>query len=222
MAACRGKLSVMRERTQVQAAFPEQLRAGYRAFLGARFAAEHSRYRELAQSGQRPKIMLIGCCDSRVAPEVIFDARPGEIFVVRNVANLVPPYAPDGRVHATSAALEFGVCVLEVRDLIVMGHAMCGGIRALLEGSPMPADDFLGSWMSVAESAKRRVLESAPADPQAACEQEAVKLSLDNLRSFPWIRQRIDAGSLRTHGATFDIRSGVLSQLRPNGRFEPV
>jgi len=166
--------------------------------------------------------MVIACCDSRVDPSMILGAAPGELFVVRTVANLVPPYAPDGRFHATSAALEFGVCVLEVRDLIVMGHAMCGGIRALLQGSPVPADDFLGSWMSVAESAKRRVLESAPEDPQIACEQEAVKLSLDNLRSFPWIRQRVAAGKLRTHGATFDIRSGVLSFLRPDGSFAAV
>ncbi len=200
----------------------DKLIDGYRKFRATQWPERRITFQELARQGQSPRTMVIACCDSRVDPSMIFGAAPGELFVVRNVANLVPPYAPDGRVHATSAALEFGVCVLEVRDLIVMGHAMCGGIRALLEGSPMPADDFLGSWMSVAESAKRRVLESGPADPQAACEQEAVKLSLDNLRSFPWIRQRIDAGSLRTHGATFDIRSGVLSRLRPDGRFEPV
>ncbi len=200
----------------------DKLIDGYRKFRATQWPERRITFQELARQGQSPRTMVIACCDSWVDPSMIFGAAPGELFVVRNVANLVPPYAPDGRVHATSAALEFGVCVLEVRDLIVMGHAMCGGIRALLEGSPMPADDFLGSWMSVAESAKRRVLESGPADPQAACEQEAVKLSLDNLRSFPWIRQRIDAGSLRTHGATFDIRSGVLSRLRPDGRFEPV
>ncbi len=200
----------------------DKLIDGYRKFRATQWPERRITFQELARQGQSPRTMVIACCDSRVDPSMIFGAAPGELFEVRNVANLVPPYAPDGRVHATSAALEFGVCVLEVRDLIVMGHAMCGGIRALLEGSPMPADDFLGSWMSVAESAKRRVLESGPADPQAACEQEAVKLSLDNLRSFPWIRQRIAAGSLRTHGATFDIRSGVLSRLRPDGRFEPV
>jgi len=200
----------------------DKLIDGYRKFRSTQWPERRITFQELARQGQSPRTMVIACCDSRVDPSMIFGAAPGELFVVRNVANLVPPYAPDGRVHATSAALEFGVCVLEVRDLIVMGHAMCGGIRALLEGSPMPTDDFLGSWMSVAESAKRRVLESGPADPQAACEQEAVKLSLDNLRSFPWIRQRIDAGSLRTHGATFDIRSGVLSRLHPDGRFEPV
>lgn len=200
----------------------EKLIDGYRRFRANQWPERRMTFQELAREGQSPRTMVVACCDSRVDPSMIFGAAPGELFVVRNVANLVPPYAPDGRVHATSAALEFGVCVLEVRDLIVMGHAMCGGIRALLQGSPMPADDFLGSWMSVAESAKRRVLESRTEDPQTACEQEAVKLSLDNLRSFPWIRQRIDAGKLHTHGATFDIRSGVLSFLRPDGSFTAV
>jgi carbonic anhydrase len=200
----------------------QKLIEGYHHFRATQWPERRKTFQELAREGQSPRALVVGCSDSRVDPSMIFGAAPGELFIVRNVANLVPPYAPDGRFHATSAALEFGVCVLQVRDLIVMGHAMCGGIRALLEGSPMPADDFLGSWMSVAESAKRRVLEAAPADPQTACEQEAVKLSLDNLRSFPWIRQRIDDGRLRTHGMTFDIRTGVLSLLRGNGRFEAV
>lgn len=200
----------------------DKLIDGYRRFRADQWPERRARFQELAREGQSPRTMVVACCDSRVDPSMIFGAAPGELFVVRNVANLVPPYAPDGRFHATSAALEFAVCVLEVRDLIVMGHAMCGGIRALLEGSPMPADDFLGSWMSVAESAKRRVLEGSIEDRQAACEQEAVKLSLDNLRSFPWIRQRLDDGRLRTHGATFDIRSGVLSVLGVDGRFRPV
>ncbi|MBM3521725.1 MAG: carbonic anhydrase [Alphaproteobacteria bacterium] len=195
---------------------------GYRRFRADQWPERRARFQELAREGQSPRTMVIACCDSRVDPSMIFGAAPGELFVVRNVANLVPPYAPDGRFHATSAALEFAVCVLEVRDLIVMGHAMCGGIRALLEGSPRPADDFLGSWMSVAESAKRRVLEGNIEDPQAACEQEAVKLSLDNLRTFPWIRWRLDDGRLHTHGTTFDIRSGVLSILQRDGHFAPV
>ncbi|MBL8701514.1 MAG: carbonic anhydrase [Alphaproteobacteria bacterium] len=200
----------------------DKLIEGYRRFRSTQWPERRITFQELAREGQSPRAMVIACCDSRVDPSMIFGAAPGELFVVRNVANLVPPYAPDGRFHATSAALEFGVCVLQVQDLIVMGHAMCGGIRALLEGPPVAADDFLGSWMSVAESAKRRVLESAAEDRQTACEQEAVKLSLDNLRSFPWIRQRIAARRLTTHGATFDIRSGVLSLLRPDGRFAAV
>lgn len=200
----------------------DKLIDGYRRFRSTQWAERRATFQELARQGQSPRAMVVACCDSRVDPTMIFGTAPGELFVVRNVANLVPPYAPDGRVHATSAALEFGVCVLEVRELIVMGHAMCGGISALLKGSPVPADDFLGSWMSVAETAKRRVLEAGCPDLQAACEQEAVKLSLDNLRSFPWIRQRMDSGRLRAHGATFDIRSGMLSFLRGDGRFVAV
>jgi carbonic anhydrase len=200
----------------------DKLIAGYRRFRSTQWAERRITFQELAREGQSPRALVVACCDSRVDPTMIFGAAPGELFVVRNVANLVPPYAPDGRFHATSAALEFGIRVLQVRELIVMGHAMCGGISALLKGPPMPVDDFLGSWMSVAESAKRRVLEMAPDDPQAACEQEAVKLSLDNLRSFPWIRQRIDEGALRAHGATFDIRTGMLSFLQGDGRFVAV
>src|SRR5437762_8837593 len=106
--------------------FPDRLIDGYRSFASNRLSAEQSRYRELAQSGQSPEIMVIGCCDSRVSPEVIFDARPGELFVVRNVANIVPPYTPDGQAHGVSAALEFGVAALKVKHIVVLGHAHCG------------------------------------------------------------------------------------------------
>jgi carbonic anhydrase len=153
---------------------------------------------------------------------MVFDAAPGELFVVRNVANLVPPYAPDRLPHATSAALEFAVRVLKVPDVIVMGHAMCGGIRALLEGAPPPAGDFLGPWMAIAEPARRRALAAHSVDPQAACESEAVKLSLDNLLSFPWLATPVEEGRLRLHGALFDIRSGVLSVLGRDGGFASV
>src|ERR671917_187792 len=129
--------------------FPERLIDGYRAFLGERFARERSRFAALAEAGQRPEIMVIGCCDSRVSPEVIFDASPGELFVVRNVANLVPPYAPDGDYHGTSAALEFGVQALQVKHIVVLGHAFCGGICAFAdEQEPLSPGDFIGNWMS--------------------------------------------------------------------------
>ena len=111
--------------------FPDRLVEGYAAFLGGRLIEEQNRYLQLAESGQSPEIMVIGCCDSRVSPEVIFDARPGELFVVRNVANIVPPYAPDGQAHGVSAALEFGVAALKIRHIVVLGHAQCGGVRAL-------------------------------------------------------------------------------------------
>ena len=116
--------------------FPKRLIAGYRNFCTHRLPDEQSRYRELSENGQKPEVMVIGCCDSRVAPETIFNAGPGELFVVRNVANLVPPYAPDGEAHGVSAALEFAVQVLRVRHIVVMGHAQCGGVQALVEGAP--------------------------------------------------------------------------------------
>src|SRR5215467_13626312 len=130
--------------------FPERLTQGYRAFLGGRFAAERSRYEALAKAGQRPEILLVGCVDSRVSPEVIFDAAPGELLVVRNVANIVPPYEPhrDSQ-HGTSAALEFGVQALRVKHIVVLGHAHCGGIRAFVdEQEPLSPGDFIGRWMA--------------------------------------------------------------------------
>ena len=166
--------------------------------------------------------MVIACSDSRVDPTMIFGVGPGELFVVRNVANLVPQYAPDAAYHGTSAALEFGVNVLEVPDLIVLGHGMCGGIRALLDPSLAPPD-FVAPWMSIARAARDRVLACTPVeDAQTACEHEAVKLSLDNLRTFPWIAEREAAGRLRLHGASFDIRFGVLELLGEDGRFAPA
>jgi carbonic anhydrase len=197
----------------------EGLIDGYRRFRRARWPERRATFEALAEQGQSPRALVIACSDSRVDPTMIFDAGPGEIFVIRNVANLVPPYAPDATAHATSAALEFAVRSLEVADVIVLGHAMCGGIRALLEGAPRAAGDFLGPWMHIADRAKQKALVCAPAEQQQVCEQEAVKLSLDNLATFPWIAKRISAGQLRLHGAIFDIRSGVLSLLQSDGTY---
>ena len=201
--------------------------AGYRDFRGQVWPHRRALFRELARDGQKPSALVIACCDSRVDPGMIFDAGPGELFVVRNVANLVPPYAPDDAYHGTSAAIEFGVLALQVPDLIVLGHAMCGGIRHLLQGDPAPTD-FVGPWMQIARAARDRVLAcTAEADPaseatRTACENEAVRLSLDNLRTFPWIAEREAAGTLRLHGATFDIRTGLLQILQPDGSFAAV
>src|SRR6185312_4306219 len=126
---------------------PQALLTGYRNFMGGRYATDSSRYRELARDGQAPETMVVGCCDSRVAPEAIFDAGPGELFVVRNVANLVPPYSPDGLYHGVSAALEYGVTVLRVKHLVVLGHARCGGIQAF--ASNAPTGDFISKWISL-------------------------------------------------------------------------
>lgn len=200
----------------------DRLIEGYRRFRAQQWPERRAHFEALAHLGQSPRTMVVACSDSRVDPTMIFDAEPGELFVLRNVANLVPPYAPDSAFHSTSAALEFAVRVLEVEDLIVMGHAMCGGIRVLLEGAPDPAGDFLVPWMQIAEAAKHRVLERAPTDPQAECEQEAVKLSLENLLTFPWIAAPVAQGRLRLSGTIFDIRSGVLAVLQPDGSFAPV
>jgi len=199
----------------------EHLIEGYRRFR-AQWPERVDMFERLAHAGQSPTTMVIACSDSRVDPSMIFSAEPGELFVLRNVANLVPPYAPDSAFHATSAALEFAVRVLEVSNLIVMGHAMCGGIGVLLRGAPPGAGDFLLPWMSIAEPAKRRVLAGPSVDLQGECEQESVRLSLDNLRSFPWIAERASQRRLRLTGMIFDIRTGTLTMLQPDGRFAAV
>ena len=138
--------------------FPTRLIDGYRAFRDGRLPHEQDRYRELAEAGQSPEVMVIGCCDSRVSPEVIFDARPGELFVVRNVANIVPPYAPDGHAHGVSAALEFGVAALKVKHIVVLGHAHCGGVKAFAENAePLSPGDFIGNWMRLMAPAAEKV-----------------------------------------------------------------
>ena len=208
--------------------FPERLAAGYRAFIGGRFATERSRYEALAQAGQRPEIMIIGCVDSRVSPEVIFDAGPGELLVVRNVANLVPRYEPDrDSQHGTSAALEFAVQALGVRHIVVLGHAFCGGIRAYAdEGEPLSPGDFIGRWMSQIAPAAATLGPSAEADREdylRRLELAAVALSLENLMTFPWVRTRVRQRTLALHGAYFGVATGRLLVRNPaTGQFEPA
>jgi carbonic anhydrase len=210
-------------------AFPERLLEGYRSFLDDRFTRERSRYEELAQSGQTPKIMLIGCCDSRVAPETIFDARPGEMFVVRNVANLVPPFSPDDQMHGTSAALEYGVQALKVAHIVVMGHGRCGGIRAFADDKqgPLSPGDFIGKWIALLNPAAQR---SGGRGRNESLEvyverlgQASVLQSLANLRTFPCISILEGKGRLQLHGAYFDVSTGVLMRLDPQtGQFVPA
>jgi carbonic anhydrase len=201
----------------------DQLLNGYRRFRRDRWPEHRRQYETLADTGQRPRALVVSCADSRVDPAMIFDAGPGELFVVRNVANLVPPFAPDGAHHGTSAAVEFAVRILRVPDILVMGHGLCGGVRALLEGAPAEASDFIAPWIGLAATAKARALAlTGMQDPQLCCEQETIKLSLENLATFPWIASRIAAGTIRLSGAHFDIRSGVLSVLRADGCFETV
>jgi carbonic anhydrase len=201
----------------------QRLIDGYRRFRETGWPERRRLFEQLAEQGQRPRALVIGCVDSRVDPGVILDAGPGELLVVRNVANLVPPYAPDGAHHSTSAALEFAVRVLEVPDIVVIGHGMCGGIAALLNGAPPQATDFLVPWISIAQRAKERVLACDDgADAQLACEQAAVALSLENLRGYPWVAERLAAGTLRLHGAHFDIRYGILTRMAEDGVFQPA
>jgi carbonic anhydrase len=207
--------------------FPERLIAGYRSFLDGRLSTEQTRYRELAEHGQSPEVMVIGCCDSRVSPEVIFDARPGELFVVRNVANLIPPYAPDGAYHGVSAALEFAVGVLRVKHIVVLGHAQCGGVRAFAEDNePVSPGDFIGKWMSLIAPAAERIGprgETPLADYLARLERASIAHSLDNLLTFPRLRKLVERGKVSLHGAYFGVATGRLSVHDPaSGAFVPV
>jgi carbonic anhydrase len=199
--------------------FPPQLIDGYRAFLVSRLRHEQNRYRELSEIGQSPQVMMIGCCDSRCAPEVIFDARPGEIFVVRNIANLVPPYAPDAEAHGVSAALEFGVVALKVKHIVVLGHAQCGGVKAFAEnGAPLTPTDFIGKWMSLMAPAAEKVgprADRSKTDYMTALEQANVALSLENLMTFPRLRERVERGETMLHGAYFGVATGKLSVRDP-------
>jgi carbonic anhydrase len=207
--------------------FPERLTAGYRSFLDGRLSTEQTRYRELAEHGQSPEVMVVGCCDSRVSPEVIFDARPGELFVVRNVANLIPPYAPDGAYHGVSAALEFGVGILRVKHIVVLGHAQCGGVRAFVEDNePVSPGDFIGRWMSLIAPAAERIGprgETSLAEYVTRLEQASIAHSLDNLLTFPRLKKLIERGDVTLHGAYFGVATGRLSVRDPvSGAFVPV
>lgn len=200
----------------------DDLIAGYRRFRAGTWQAERSRFEALSRLGQRPRALIIACSDSRTDPQMVFNARPGELFVVRNVANLVPPYGPDAKPHGVSSAIEFAVRSLKVREIVVLGHAMCGGIQALLNGAPSEVSDFVGQWVSIAEPARARALAVPPEQRQSVCEHDAVCLSLDNLMTFPWIKDAVEAGHTTLHGCFFDIRSGVLEHLSEDGVFRPI
>jgi carbonic anhydrase len=207
--------------------FPELLIQGYRAFLFAQLRREQDRFRELAESGQSPEIMVIGCCDSRVSPEVIFDARPGELFVVRNVGNIVPPYQPDERAHGVSAALEFGVAALKVKHIVVLGHAHCGGVKAFAEDAePLSPGDFIGNWMRIMAPAMDKVGPRGAltqAQYLTRLEQANVANSLENLLTFPRLRALVERGVIALHGAYFGVATGeLLVRDAVSGEFLPV
>lgn len=196
----------------------DRLVAGYRRFRSEVWPAERARYEALARQGQRPETLVVACSDSRVDPQTVFGAAPGELFVVRNVAGLVPPYSPDSGYHGTSAALEFGVRVLKVARIVVLGHAQCGGILAMVDGAPREARDFVEPWMAIAGSVLLPFASSGDTDHlHDHYETEVVRLSLANLMTFPWIEEAVTAGQLGLSGFRFDIRSGALMQLEGAG-----
>jgi len=205
---------------------PPHLLNGYRNFMSGRFSTESERYQALAREGQSPKTLVIACCDSRAAPETIFDAGPGELFVVRNVANIIPPYTPDGGHHGTSAALEFAVQVLKVQDIVVMGHGRCGGIGAALNPSaqPLSPGDFIGKWMAMLAPAAEAIAGNnlmTKSERQTALERISIRYQLANLRTFPCVKILEEKGHLHLHGAWFDISTGELWVMDPKtGDFE--
>lgn len=198
---------------------------GYWRFRSGRLPEQRERLSRLAAQGQSPRAVVVACCDSRVDPQTIFDAEPGDLFVIRNVANLVPPYAPNSDYHGTSAALEFAVTGLGITDVVVMGHGHCGGVKALLTGDT-GGGDFVGRWMAIADEARQRCCPPGcdPATPevQRAAELEVVKVSLANLMTFPWVRSGVKSGTLRLHGCFFELATAGLFFLGQDGRFVPA
>lgn len=210
---------------------------GYKRFR-AQYYERSSIYKTLVDYGQQPKVLIVACCDSRVDPAIVMGCEPGDLFVVRNVANLVPPYDSDPRLHGTSAALEFGVRGLKVSDIIVLGHSHCGGIQALMsaehtsmatpsqgERNAQPTQDtqqtdFIDHWMNIAQCAKEKVnalYPDAPLEERAhQCEKESLRISLENLRSFPWIATRVSNNELFLHAWYFDLPSGLIQRYRPS------
>jgi carbonic anhydrase len=191
---------------------------GYRRFRSEIWPGERARYEALAKWGQSPETLVVSCSDSRVDPQTVFGAVAGEMFVVRNVAALVPVYGPDGGCHGTSAAIEYGVRVLKVSRIVVLGHAQCGGVQAMLEGTPPEAHDFVAPWVGMAAPALRNIPPHLhAAERRCHCENEVVRLSLANLATFPWVAEAVASGRLDLHGFRFDIHTGVLEQIGADG-----
>jgi carbonic anhydrase len=199
--------------------FPDHLADRYRRFKLRNFIPHQEDYERLASHGQNPDVMVVSCCDSRVEPEAVFSAMPGELFVVRNVANLVPPYETDGKYHGVSAALEFAVLNLRVKHIVVIGHSGCGGVRACIDhdATQQTEAEFIANWMSMLDGARDRLLAENASQPlpelRSNLEREGVKVSLANLRTFPCVQTLEGKGRLNLHGAYFDISTGQLTVL---------
>ncbi|WP_300531708.1 carbonic anhydrase [Maricaulis sp.] len=203
---------------------PDTLCKGYRRFKSRRFAVEHDLYEQLSK-GQQPHTLVIACSDSRVDPAVIFDCAPGELFVVRNVANLTPEYCPGG-VHGVSAALEYAVKVLKVKGVVVLGHRECGGVRACAHGLDDAHSEFLGPWLEVMQPAREEAVQSINGAPDTRLcdrlELVSIHRSVERLKDFPFVAEAIESYGLELHGARFGIASGELEWMRPDGSFETL
>lgn len=208
---------------------PNNLIAGYKRFRSEYYQDNKDQLAKLA-AGQSPRVAIVACCDARVDPMTIFDATPGELFVIRNVANLVPPMESTGVYHGTSAALEFAITVLQVKDLVVLGHADCGGIKALLERSNEPTSSeisYIDNWMGLAIKVKEKIMATMEGSDLLTrcmqCEREAIVLSLENLMTYEWIADRVHTKQLQLHGWHYSLRESVLSRYDvASGKFVTV
>ncbi|MEW5839082.1 MAG: carbonic anhydrase [Pseudomonadota bacterium] len=208
----------------------DKLVEGFQLFCRERFEHKDPYYQALVREGQHPRVLFLACSDSRVDPAIVFGTQPGDLFIIRNVANIVPPYEINAGQHGVSAAIEYAVNVLEVEHIIINGHSQCGGIRALCERpdeASVESASLVGRWLALA----RPAYDKARADyPQAdmnrlahECEKDSIIRSLDNLLTFPMVRERVAAGKLQLHGWYFDMAGGRLSAWMPDtGRFEPI
>jgi len=198
---------------------------GFKSFQEEYFKHDKSLFDEL-QAGQKPKALVVACCDSRTDPFPLMNCDPGDIFVVRNIANIAPPYQPDQNYHGVSAALEYAVVTLGVPDIIILGHSSCGGIHALVEGEATGSTEFVGKWISILDKARDRAVTKFGRDNERvyrACEMAGILTSLENLMTFPFVAERVREGSLRIHGWYFDMKAGkLLSYLSQTGTFEEL
>jgi carbonic anhydrase len=200
----------------------QHLIEGYRIYRQKRWPELQARHRELAERGQSPRVLVIACSDSRVDPATIFNAGPGELFVIRNVANLAPPCEAPVGLHGTSAAIEFAVAALKVETILVLGHAQCGGVVAALSDRPRDPDSFLDRWVGLLDQAKSRI-DPAASDAHAALEYESIRVTLENLTTFPFVHQAIAERGLKLVGARYGVADGGLELLDPEtGRFNPL
>lgn len=205
----------------------KKLIKGFKRFRQNYFKSDDALFDQL-RHGQKPRVLLIGCSDSRVDPAILTDCRPGDLFVVRNVANLIPPYEPDARYHGVSSAIEYAVQFLQVEHIIVMGHSNCGGIDALLRSDPQsPVGEFIDHWVEIARPAREIVLRDlshkTPRMQARACEQASIMISLENLLTFPWLAERVQAETLALHGWYFDMEAGQMLGYHPDtGEFEKL